>query len=410
MPVTYKDPEQEREVDIIVDDLLENCRDELINNNIIAVYQRIMNSEVGQKMQGDRLGKITEVLLELYPEMLHHINELPMGMFYGCGLTELDIPANVTKLGQGVFALSDIRKINYEGTRDQWNTLTRNSDRGWDILLPSGQKVQDLIEVNCSDAQNIYGVNIAESSSCEVNEETPCVKEEILQDSMTKKEVIFKHNVLNYLREDGFNTFADYLSKFHFNFLTSKEAGKPFVAAIAPTKGIILINPNIQVEGLSMVLRHEAAHQIFKHMEHMFAKLKKLGIKNPSQFAHKLSNYAGDYHISNYIYDDDDKYIAKHLKIENMEDFKGLVTELDFPENPEYWTMEFDDLWDVLVNKWHVTKEQLEDKVFEQNPEAENPQLSPEYIEGWNAVVDAFKKGEISKDQLRQWYNKKLVG
>ena len=53
--------------------------------------------------------------------------------------------------------------------------------------------------------------------------------------------------------------------------------------------------------------------------------------------------------------------------------------------------MEFDDLWDVLVDKWHITKEQLEDKVLEQNPGEENPQLSQDYIDGWYDKLEALQ-------------------
>ena len=402
MPVTYKDEQQRRDVTYIMDDILDNSREDLMNNNVEAVYERILDPTThgGRSggMTGDRLGKITEELLDLYPELLHHLTKLPLGMFYGSDLTEITIPHNVTGFSQFVFGESQIRTITYEGTREEWINITRNSDPGWDFVDREGHKVGDLMTVNCTDAQNIYNVNrrFAEEFEKGLEEDFE------LEESMTKKEVLFKMNVLDFLRKEGFATFADYLSNFHFNFVTSKDAGQPFVAAMVPNKGIILINPTLDIDAVSMVLRHEAAHQIFKHQDHMIAKLKKMGINNPSELAHRLTNIAGDYHISNYIYDDDDKAIAKKVRIgDDEKPFVGLVTSLDFPENPEYWTMDFDQLWDVFVKKYN--REDLEEKAMEQS--GSGP-MSDEFIEGWNALIDAYNKGEITKDQIERWYAK----
>lgn len=216
-----------------------------------------------------------------------------------------------------------------------------------------------------------------------------------INESMTKQEVIFKRNVLQYLRETGFPTFADYLKNFHFNFLRHPpgKENERFVAAIAEAYGLVFINPQINKEAVSVVLRHEAGHAIFKHSEHLIAKLKKLGIDNPSELAHDLSNVAGDYHISNVLYDKDDYYTAKNVYVDG-EIFPGMVTELDFPENPEYWTMDWDQLWDVFVKKYK--REDLENKVAK---------ISDEFIEGYNQLVDDYNSGKITKEQLEAVFN-----
>lgn len=220
-----------------------------------------------------------------------------------------------------------------------------------------------------------------------------------LQEGMTRKEVIFQYNLVKYLKEDGFKTFGEYLSKFHLNFLTSEQAGTTFIAAINPEQGIVYVNPNVTFEAISLLIRHEIGHYYFQHRQHMFAKLKELGINTPSQLAHELANYAGDYHISNQIYDDEDKYMAKHIKIKDLnsgewQTFKGLVTELDFPDHPEYWHMEFDDLWDVFVKDYKP--QDLEEKP-----------LSEEFVEGWNAFVDDFANGIITVDDIKDIIDKK---
>ena len=191
------------------------------------------------------------------------------------------------------------------------------------------------------------------------------IKEEFLRESMTGKEVLFKYNVLQFLREDGFDTFAKYLGKFHFNFVEQLIPGEPFVAAVVPDKGIVLINPKVDADNISLLLRHEVGHVVMKHMQHFFHKLKEIGINTPSQFAHQFSNRVGDYQISNEIYDETDKLMAKKIRIAGFdEELKGLVTELDFPNHPEWAHMDFDQLWDVLVIYYDITKEQLEQKIF----------------------------------------------
>lgn len=120
MPVQFKDEAQRNDVDLIINDLIDNAADALRNNDIKAIYERIYSPEApGAHMQGDRAGKTAEVLLDMYPQLLSNIDEFPDGMFYESDLEEITIPANVRKLGRVVFALSKIKKINYEGTRAQ---------------------------------------------------------------------------------------------------------------------------------------------------------------------------------------------------------------------------------------------------------------------------------------------------
>ena len=225
------------------------------------------------------------------------------------------------------------------------------------------------------------------------------INEKLLHESMTRKEVLFKYNVINFLREDGFNTFANYLNKFHFNFVEQLRPGEPFVAAVSPERGVVLINPKVNSDNISLLLRHEVGHVVMKHMEHFFHKLKEMGINTPSQFAYEFSNIVGDYQISNEIYDDVDKKMAKKIRIDGFnEDLKGLVTELDFPEHPEWAEMDFDQLWDVLVKHYNVTKEQLEQEIF-------GSDKSQDYVDGWNDFVDKYNKGEITIDEIKEWIN-----
>ena len=141
----------------------------------------------------------------------------------------------------------------------------------------------------------------------------------------------------------------------------------------------------------------------------MFAKLKALGITKPSELAYRLSNIAGDYHISNEIYDDIDKALVKGINkragelekiVVDNQDAIGLVTEMDFPENPEYWNMNFDQLWDVFVKDYDP--KDLNADYAKDNQNSQNQELSDDFIEGWNELVDLFNSNQITENELKQ--------
>lgn len=265
--------------------------------------------------------------------------------------------------------------------------------------LDEATPTANTVTIKCADGTIITPSSRTETTTA--TDEELFNNKKTVSEAMTKKEVLFKRNVLQYLLEEGFPTFAKYLKNFHFNFLTSEEAGKPFVAAISSARGIVLVNPNVDADAISMLLRHEAGHDIFKHNEHLFAKLKKMGIDTPSELAHDLANRAGDYHISNLLYDEDDYYTAKHINVDG-EVLAGLVTELDFPDHPEYWTMDFDQLWDVFVKNY--SRDDLTKKALDDNSEEDN-KLSDDYVEGYNRLIDDYNAGKITKEQISRWLN-----
>lgn len=230
-----------------------------------------------------------------------------------------------------------------------------------------------------------------------------------LEEGMTSDENKFKWAVLNYMEQQGFVTFAQYLSYFTFNFLTSTQAGEPFVACMVPGKNIIMVNPNVNADAISVLLRHEAGHEIFQHHQHFLAKLDELGIKTPTQYLHELANTAGDYHISNLLYDDNDKVSMKNIHLENDELFQGMVTELDFPEHPEYAKMDFDELWDAFIKDYdleELTKETLENQQSEGDDNSSEEEYSQEFIDGWNELIDQFNSGAITLDDINDWVSK----
>lgn len=429
MSVKFKDDFQKEHINQILDYMMDNYSAQLQSNNIATPYYEMTYNDGGNVDNwttilneifpgegfGTRffmppiaralLGKFTELIIrDLDGGLLTKLIEIPRFAFYGCDLVEITLPGDLELIHPGAFYHSKIRTINFLGTETQWEALAqRNADaivanrdyEKWDVLDysmdPSVGDVDSTIfsstVINCSDKKDIY-------RDFRLNHNKATVTE-----AMTRREVLFKRNVLQYLSEEGFPTFAKYLKNFHFNFLTSKEAGRPFVAAIAADRGIVLVNPEVDADAISMLLRHEAGHSIFKHNEHLFAKLKKLGIDTPSELAYELLNEVGDYHISNMLYDEDDYYTAKHINVDGGT-FAGLVTELDFPDHPEYWTMDFDQLWDVFVKDYN--RDDLAKETLKNEAEAKK---SDDYVEGYNRLIDDYNAGKITKEQISRWLN-----
>lgn len=374
--ITYKNAEQRRLVKAITIAVLKDCRSLAQNNRILDIYNYLMTNPDFENVDGSALGKFNEVLLDRFPNLLHYMNEIPNTFFYGSDIKEITIPTNIKHLGQYIFYETPLWHIKYEGTETEWYDLLRHSSNNTFMGKPATQLV-----VDCSDKENIYGTELPEN----------------LDESMKASEKTFKDNVLEYLKEEGFPTFAKYLKNFEFNFATSDDFGdRDFVAAVVPATGTVLVNPYVDKAAISMLLRHEAGHVIFKHNEHMIAKLKKMGINSPSELARHLSNIAGDYHISNTLYDDDDKRVAKNIIItepnRDLKELAGLVTELDFPEHPEYADMDFDQLWDVFVKDY-------DPKTLNQ----EAIEYSDDFVSGYNQAIDDFNSGKLTLDDIKDY-------
>lgn len=404
MSITYMNGQQKEDVKKLLDYLLINFQEELSRGDLKTPYYKIFGNyprdvSISASLgifEPNALGKFVELLFDFGVNFLDQIDTIEPHTFFGCDLKTITIPKNIKIFKDFAFYGSRITTIDYLGNYSDWTELVSNSldveNTAFDIIS-TRNNIANTISIKCLDK-----TLLPTSETTNANEDLFNNKKFVVE-AMTKREVLFKRNVLQYLSEDGFPTFAKYLKNFHFNFLTSKEAGRPFVAAIAADRGIVLVNPEVDADAISMLLRHEAGHSIFKHNEHLFAKLKKLGIDTPSELAYELSNEVGDYHISNTLYDEDDYYTAKHINVDGGT-FAGLVTELDFPDHPEYWTMDFDQLWDIFVKDYN--RDDLAKEVLKNEEEVKK---SDDYVEGYNRLIDDYNAGKITKEQISRWLN-----
>lgn len=191
---------------------------------------------------------------------------------------------------------------------------------------------------------------------------------------MTKTERATRSVLANYLRSQGYATYASLLLKFDLNFYRPAP-GEFFAAAMIPGKYTIYINPAVNdKEALSTFIRHEILHEYLKHydrsLRHLASRagldydelddLSLNGIKDELEFTHDLQNIAGDYEISNRGYTENDKEIMRNLgKFLGLgDDVKGLVTEDD---HPEWVNLPIEDMYDKLLDELEESKKKMED-------------------------------------------------
>lgn len=153
---------------------------------------------------------------------------------------------------------------------------------------------------------------------------------------MTKREKQLKNQLIKLLEDDGKGNrhakYADRLSKFDINIVPLK-ADPNYTASISFDEAIIRVGAGFLVDPetfyqLSVLMRHELAHNLMMHQLRM---LKKLGNERWEGFAasyslHDLLNTIMDDEISNKKYSKADKEIVRNMWL-NGRLISGLVTE-----------------------------------------------------------------------------------
>ena len=144
---------------------------------------------------------------------------------------------------------------------------------------------------------------------------------------MTKLERFAKAKLQDILNKQGYPTYSKLLDSFDINL-----TGDPSVIGyMIPNKGVIVLNKSLDMDQVSMVVRHEILHE---YLTHAIRAEKHLGadkFKNRSSRTHDAINRAADWEISNRGYTDADKRVAKMLKVGDKV-VQGLVTDIDHPE------------------------------------------------------------------------------
>lgn len=152
MAIRYKDMHQQEETEKLLTYVFENGEQALRTNDFDTIYE-LVNSYPEQQ-DADVLGKFTEELLEIEPRLLYHMTKIPAAMFCGSTIEQLLIPANITEIGRWAFMLSSIKHIIYEGTKENWKNMLKQSDPTAKSL-DRNKRLYDII-VDCADVADIY--------------------------------------------------------------------------------------------------------------------------------------------------------------------------------------------------------------------------------------------------------------
>lgn len=188
---------------------------------------------------------------------------------------------------------------------------------------------------------------------------------------MSKREQKLKKRLIELLRDDGkghrYPKFAKRLENFDVNIVYLSDDPK-FTAATSFDEGKIYISEGfLQNEELfyqlSVLMRHELAHNLMMHQIRMLAKFKKEIADDPeyskhisnSRSLHSLLNWLKDFEISNKRYTDEDKKIVRNM-ILNGKLIGGLVTE----EHREEWK---DAPLEEMYDAWSKELEELKNEV-----------------------------------------------
>lgn len=144
---------------------------------------------------------------------------------------------------------------------------------------------------------------------------------------MSKLEQAAKNQIIDILNKQGYPTYAKLLDKLDVKLIdTTKNPND--IAYLAVNQATIYFNPNLSINQVSTIARHEILHEYLTHM----ARAEKFKQSDPKykNLPHQLINVAADYEISNRGYTDSDKNIARSI-ILNDQVLQGLVTEDQYP-------------------------------------------------------------------------------
>lgn len=140
---------------------------------------------------------------------------------------------------------------------------------------------------------------------------------------MTKREKLAKSQIVDKLLEGGYKTYAELFDLFELHLTTRPGV----VGYMLPSMAEIWISEYLDIEQVSLVVRHEILHEYYEHMKRYKAMFKEGGVPKNDPFM----NVAADYEISNVGYTEQDKIDAKKIKIGGKE-VEGLVTSIDRPD------------------------------------------------------------------------------
>lgn len=198
---------------------------------------------------------------------------------------------------------------------------------------------------------------------------------------MTELEQAAKDQITNILNKQGYPTYSRLLDKLDVKLIDT-EKNPNAIAYLAVNEATIYLNPNLNINQVSTIVRHEILHEYLTH----FARAEEFKKKDEKYkgLPHELVNVAADYDISNVGYTDADKQVARSI-ILNDKVLQGLVTE---DEHPDWENKTFEEMLEELAKDWDNTKNKLQNLMRDLSDSSELEKQSDEISDQAKSLED----------------------
>ena len=202
---------------------------------------------------------------------------------------------------------------------------------------------------------------------------------------MTKQEWLGKRQIMDILRKQGYPTYAYLLDFFDVHLTDNPNV----IGALNLETGEIILNKGLDIDQVSVIVRHEILHEYLSHMKRMQRHIGDDAFNARTAAEHNMMNMAGDYEISNRGYTEADKRNVRRIKL-NGQTLSGLVTEDD---HPEWVDLSIEDMYDELKKEYDKQKQEIEDDL-----EKDSQKRSDEYVAAYNEAIKKY--GSLSAEEI----------
>lgn len=169
--------------------------------------------------------------------------------------------------------------------------------------------------------------------------------------SMTKRDYLAKKEIRNILSQEGYPTYSYLIEDFEIHLTKDPEV----IGYMIPNKGVIVLNEGLNLEQVSVIVRHEILHEFFNHAKRFEDHVGKDAYDSADNFTHQNMNIAADYDISNRGYTETDKKNVRKIRL-NGKTLPGLVTE---DQHPDWVGLSVEQMYDRLMDQMKQEKEDM---------------------------------------------------
>jgi len=242
---------------------------------------------------------------------------------------------------------------------------------------------------------------------------------------MTREERAAKYQIIKQLSKEGYGidrmnpnkiTYVSLFDLFDLHLTDDPET----IAYVELGKGVITINKNLDLNQVSLVVRHEIMHEYEDHMKRFIEYVAKERGVSPEDVdldtitdeEHEDENMAADWELSNRTYTDKDKIVAKGIRLKQKDGswgvVHGLVTDID---HPDWVNDDMETMYSRLEaeRKKHPKKSGIPEDPSEKDIDLKsgsdpqgNIDIDPDYREGWNKFAELLRKGKVNPDSLQK--------